>query len=46
MNMTSQIHAARQVQTDANRALLDWRERCEFLGFDEGIYEAVRHLSP
>ena len=30
---------------DANRALLDQRVVCDLLGFDEGVYGAVRHLA-
>ena len=30
---------------DPNRALLDRRVTCDLLGFDEGMYEAVRRLS-
>ena len=30
---------------DPNRALLDRRVICDFLGFDEDIYQAVRRLS-
>ena len=30
---------------DPNRALLDRRVICDFLGFDEEIYQAVRRLS-
>ena len=30
---------------DPNRALLDHRVVCDLLGFDEGVYEAVRHLA-
>ena len=30
---------------DPNRALLDRRVVCDLLGFDEGVYEAVRRLS-
>ena len=32
--------------TDPNRALLGQRIIYDLLGFDEGIYEAVRDLSP
>ncbi len=32
--------------TDPNRALLGQRIIYDLLGFDEGIYEAVCHLSP
>ena len=30
---------------DPNRALLDKRVICDLLGFDQGIYEAVRRLA-
>ena len=30
---------------DPNRALLDQRVVCDLLGFDEGIYRAVRRLA-
>ena len=30
---------------DANRALLDRRVICDLLGFDDGVYQAVRRLA-
>ena len=30
---------------DPNRALLDHRVVCDLLGFDDGVYEAVRRLA-
>ncbi len=33
------------VDADTNRALLNWRVVCDLLGFDDGVYQAVRRLA-
>ena len=41
-----ELKPAYLADADPNRALLDRRVVCDLLGFDEGVYEAVRRLSP
>ena len=40
-----ELKPAYLADADANRALLDQRVVCDLLGFDEGVYRAVRALS-
>ena len=40
-----ELKPAYLADADPNRALLDRRVVCDLLGFDEGVYEAVRRLS-
>ena len=40
-----ELKPAYLVDADANRALLDQRVVCDLLGFDEGVYGAVRRLA-
>ena len=40
-----ELKPAYLADADSNRALLDRRVVCDLLGFDEGVYEAVRRLS-
>ena len=40
-----ELRPAYLADADPNRALLDRRVVCDLLGFDEGVYEAVRRLS-
>ena len=40
-----ELKPAYLADADPNRALLDKRVICDFLGFDDGVYEAVRRLA-
>ena len=40
-----ELKPAYLADADANRALLDQRVVCDLLGFDEGVYKAVRWLA-
>ena len=40
-----ELKPAYLADSDPNRALLDRRVACDLLGFDEGVYEAVRRLA-
>ena len=40
-----ELQPAYLADADANRALLDRRVVCDLLGFDEGVYQAVRRLA-
>ncbi len=40
-----ELQPAYLADADANRALLDRRVVCDLLGFDDGMYEAVRRLA-
>ena len=40
-----ELKPAYLADADANRALLDRRVVCDLLGFDNGVYEAVRRLA-